>query len=206
VLDPFVREAYRLLRENQPAKVLALLKGIRRKVPDDEVLTDLAAQALLALERHDDALKALEQAIAAGAPPVRLLTRAAHVHASRADRPRMRETFLALRARADGSTKALLRAYSLEAQLHRQLGDMNASLSAYEQAYRLTNSVDALRGVASTAERLGRRRRALQAYAELCRQTASEDACKRKDRLTKRPSAPGPSVLVPPAAEPSAGP
>jgi tetratricopeptide (TPR) repeat protein len=181
---PHLRRAHRLLAEQRFDEAAQAAERARANEPSNVLAAMLGAQALSSAGKPDEAYKVLERALDQGVSPTAIYTQMARVAATAKDQKRMREALATLRGWVGTDAAELDRAYRHEAMLERELGNMAASLSAYEEAYRVANSPEALRGVAQTAEQLGDLRRALRAYSDLCALGSDgADGCKHRDRL-----------------------
>lgn len=183
-IEPHVRKAQRLLREQKFDEAAKAAEAARRNDPSHTTSATLAAQAYSSAGKPAEAFRVLEHALEHGATPAAIYLQTARVAAAAKDRKKMKEALELLRGWVGSDVSQLEGAYRQEAMLERELGNLAASLSAYEQAYRVANGPEALRGVAQTAEQLGDSRRALRAWTELCALGAEGgDACKRRDRM-----------------------
>lgn len=183
-VEPYLRRAQRLLREQRYDEAAQAAQSARANQPENVTAAVLAAQAYSSAGRPAEAFKVLEAGIESGAEPASIYRQMARVAGVAKDRAKMKEALGLLRGSLGTDADDLDRAYRLEAMLEQQLGNLGASLAAYEEAYKVANSPGALRSVAQTAERLGDQRRALRAYIDLCAFGADGgDACKQRDRL-----------------------
>ncbi len=182
--EPHVRKAQRLLREQRFEEAAKAAAAALRSDPSSADAATLASQAYSSAGKPEEAYRVLQNAIEHGATPAAIYLQMARVAAAAKDRKKMKEALELLRGWDGADVDQLDSAYRHEAMLERELGNLAASLAAYEQAYRVANSPEALRGVAHTAEKLGDSRRALRAWTDLCALGAEGgDACKRRDRL-----------------------
>jgi tetratricopeptide (TPR) repeat protein len=183
-INSYIRRTQRLLRERRFDEAAKAAEGARAHEPANVTAAVLGAQAYSSAGRPAEAFKMLEAGVEGGANPVAIYSQMARLAAVAKDRAKMKDALGLLRGWVGTDAEALERAYRLEATLEQDLGNIGASLAAYEEAYRVANRPEALRGVAQAAERLGDQRRALRAYADLCAFGAEGgDACKHRDRL-----------------------
>lgn len=181
---PRVRAARRSFKEGRFEESAKRAEEALRLSPADGGAAMLAAESYGRLGRFSEAFALLARASDAGAPPTDVYTSMARIAAQAGDRTQMREALSRLRGWLGTNKADLDRAYRLEAELERQAGNLGAALRAYDEAYRITQSPDALRAVAETAVAMGDIHRAIRAYNELCA-LGSEggDACQRRDKL-----------------------
>jgi tetratricopeptide (TPR) repeat protein len=201
--DPNValRNVQRHLARGEAQAAYDMAEAALRRAPNLAVDASLLqVRALRALGRDDEAVAALQRAQKAAPDSTKLVAEEAQLQADRGDRAGTQAALARLRGLSAARAGDTANAFMLEATLERKLGNLPGSLRAYDQAYGITGEYAALSGIASTAEELGDRQRAVWAYGMMCGMGATaRDACARRDRLLTRPTVEFPSK----AAQPS---
>jgi hypothetical protein len=180
-----LREARRNLRDGDPegaAQRSQLAAKLEPKLTVDASL--LAAQALNATGKNDEALAVLSRAEPVAADPRGLLAAEAQVYAQRGQRNAALAVVKRLRSLSTQTAQEAARSFELEGQLEQRFGNVAAALRAYEQAYSIGAEMSALEKIAELASQLGDRRRAAWAYGMICDIGGpARDACARRDAL-----------------------
>lgn len=177
------RAATRALGGGDAATTVRILQAVppaRREAADSALLAD----AFNRLGRPQNSLNELNAALRRTGDKRRLLERKARTQAALRDEAGARTTIEALRDEGGGDPAALGAAQQLLGDLELQFGHAGLAVAAYELAYTYSGNDNLLASVASAAERLGDRRRALAAWERLCTTVGpASPACARRDRM-----------------------
>jgi len=201
-----MRVALASIRADAPETALELSQRAARHDAEDPAPWLVRAEALIALERHAEALEALARAESKGAPPAQVLRRRARLHVRRGDAVAMRATIDRMRGLAAGSSGELARLLIFRGDLEISMDEPLAAMAAFDEADRFDPDSPALERLARLAEHEGNRVRAYQAWSAICLRRGAT-SCPERDRLSRalersaspaQPNEPAPPLPPPP--------
>jgi O-Antigen ligase len=187
------RNAYRLARDGDVDRALAMFASLLRQRPDWDSARITRAGVLQLAERYDELVHQVDRDLGVVAPAHRpeLLAAQAYGFAKLGDLEGMRRSLEGYRRLVGNSAEGLAETYALEGSLQLRLENFGAALSAFNEAYRINGATRHLAAVASMARQLGNRSQELWAYMQLCdREPVGTTYCAERDRLLAPRSAP----------------
>ena len=177
------RAAIRSLGSGDAAAAAEILESIpraQRAEADSALLVD----ALGRLSRYGAAIREIDLALPRAEDKRGLLAQKARMQAALGDEVGTRATIDALRDEGGADPIALAAAQQLLGDLELQFGHPGLAIAAYELAFTYSGNEALLASVATAAERLGDRPRAVNAWERLCSTVGpTSPACAQRDRL-----------------------
>jgi hypothetical protein len=180
------RSAYRVARDGDVDRALAMFASLLRKRPDWDSARISRTGVLQLAERYGELVRQVDRdlGVAGSARRPELLAAQADAFARLGDLEGMRRSIEAYRKLVGTSADGLAETFALEGSLQLRLGNFGAALSAFSEAYRINGATRHLGAVASIARQLGNRSQELWAYMQLCaREPVGTTYCAERDRL-----------------------
>ena len=167
LVGPHVRRANRMIEARRPDDAADEMREAVDHQPSSAWAQATYGRALIAADRADEAVVAMQYAQRQVPDPELVLRALARAHASLQQEDAMRDAIDQLKGLSEGAPDKLAEALALMGALETSMGNLGHALRAHEQAYRFVRDPKYLEQVARAAERLGDQRRAYGAYSEL---------------------------------------